>query len=213
MLRTLAITILHAIINKKSVTLLDKADQIQKLTETEPLTVDHIKKLSPHRPKYVIPYNQQKSKRYGLIMFNSDNRPNAAEEVQTLELALTAAGFIVQISQWSNARELLKEIKKALRCAAADCSMLFVCLMSHGSRGELAGSTGAPIAMNKVLQQLSDLLPTFLPLVSRSFHQNVLVLLATANDTQCARVKKTWPKSKNLKLLKSIDFNIKYQNM
>ena len=129
------------------------------------MSIEQIGVLSPHSVKYVIPYNQTKSKRYGLIIFNPHNRPRAAEEADYLKQSLENAEFDVLIRQWSDSEELHKEIQQALTDLAADCSLLFVCIMAHGSRGELVGSTGAPIAINDVLQHLTIHLSMTLPVV------------------------------------------------
>ena len=138
--------------------------------------MEHIKKLSPHSPKYVIPYNQQRSKRYGLIMLNSYKRPNAAKEASYFEQLLKIAEFNVFKIQWSHSKDLHEELEKALTHLTADCSLLLVCLMAHGSRGELAGSTGAPIPINNVLKHLTKRLSMTLPVVT--FMSSFVVLLS-----------------------------------
>ena len=130
------------------------------------MSIEQIGVLSPHSVKYVIPYNQKKSRRYGLIIFNSHNRQNAAKEANDLEQSLENADFVVLKREWSNSKALYKEIEKALTHWAADCSLLFVCIMAHGSRGELVGSTGAPIAIIDVLQHLTIHLSMTLPVVT-----------------------------------------------
>ena len=141
------------------------------------MSIEQIGVLSPHSVKYVIPYNQKKSRRYGLIMFNPHNRRRAAEEANYLEQSLKNAEFYVLKRQWSHSEELHKEIEKALTLLATDCSLLFVCLMAHGSRGGLAGSTGAPIAINDILQHLTKHLSMTLPVVNfiSSFVINISV--------------------------------------
>ena len=129
------------------------------------MSIEQIGVLSPHSVKYVIPYNQKKSRRYGLIIFNSHNRHNAAKEANDLEQSLENADFVVLKREWSNSKALYKEIEKALTHWAADCSLLFVCIMAHGSRGELVDSNGAPIAINNVLHHLTIRLSMTLPVV------------------------------------------------
>ena len=130
------------------------------------MSIEQIGVLSPHSVKYVIPYNQKKSRRYGLIIFNSHNRPNAAKEASYLKRSLKIAEFKVKKRRWSHSKALYEEIEEALTHLAADCSLLFVCIMAHGSRGELVDSNGAPIAINNVLHHLTIRLSMTLPVVT-----------------------------------------------
>ena len=52
-----------------------------------------------------------------------------------------------------------------LRLSIGDCSLLFVCLMSHGRRGTLVDSRSSEIPINDILNQLSNTIPQHLPLV------------------------------------------------
>ena len=147
------------------VTFTDLLIQRQNITETESLTVDQIQVLSPLSTQYIIPYKQEKSKRYGLILFRSENRSGAAAEADDLEQALEAAGCKVMKMEWYEARELQGMIDSAMDRIVGDCSLLIVCLMSHGSRGVLKGQGGEEIAVNDILHQFTYTLPESVPLV------------------------------------------------
>ena len=143
----------------------DREIQIQKITETESLTVGQIQQLSPHSSQYIIPHKQQKSKRYGVILFRSEGRRGAVAEADDLQQALQATGCDVIKMEWSEATELHNMIESALSRIVTDCSLLIVCLMSHGSRGALADCHGKRIPVNDILHQFSCSLPQETPLV------------------------------------------------
>ena len=113
-----------------------------RIIETESLTTEQIQQLSPHSSQYIIPYNKKKSKRYGVIFFRSEGRLGAAAEADDLEQSLLVTGCDVIKMEWSKATELHNMKESALSRIVADCSLLIVCLMSHGSRGALADCHG-----------------------------------------------------------------------
>ena len=67
--------------------------------------------------------------------------------------------------EWSEGRELQCMIESALSRIVSDCSLLIVCLMSHGCRGVLSGSDGEEIPVNDILHQFTYTLPDYLPMV------------------------------------------------
>ena len=67
--------------------------------------------------------------------------------------------------EWSDAIEIHSMIESALSRIAGDCSLLIVCLMSHGSRGAIVGSKGERIPVNNILHQFTLMLPQEIPLV------------------------------------------------
>ena len=139
--------------------------EIQKITETESLTRDQIQQLSPHSSQYIIPHKQKKSKRYGLILFSTAGRQGAVEEADDLEQALKTTGCDVIKMEWSDAAELHNMIESTLSRIVCDCSLLVVCLMSHGSRGEIASSHGEKMCVNDVLHKLSYQMSSDSPMV------------------------------------------------
>ena len=139
--------------------------EIQNITETESLTRDQIQQLSPHSSQYIIPHKQKNSKRYGLILFSTADRQGAVAEADDLEHALQTTGCDVIKMEWSDAAELHNMIESALSRIAVDCSLLIVCLMSHGSRGEIASSHGEKMCVNDVLHKLSFQMSIDTPMV------------------------------------------------
>ena len=145
----------------------DKEVQINKIRETESLTVEQIQQLSPHSSQYIIPHKQRKSKRYGLILFSTAGRQGAVAEAVDLEHALQTTGCDVIKMEWFYAAELHNMIESALTQIVGDCSLLIMCLMSHGSRGTLAGNDGERIPVNDMLHQLTINLAKHIPMVCR----------------------------------------------
>ena len=144
---------------------------INELAEKERLTIDHIKELSPHSSQYIVPYNQKMSKRYGLILYTTYNRPGAQTEADNMEQSLLTAGFDVEKMEWKAAWELHNKLRNTLQRIACDCSLLVLCLMSHESIGALHGGDrdgiSLPIPINDVLHYPSQLIAEFIPMVRK----------------------------------------------
>ena len=139
--------------------------EIERITETESLTVEQIQQLSPYSSQYIIPHKQKKSKRYGLVLFSTAGRQGAVAEADDLQQALQTTGCDVIKMEWSDAAELHNMIESALSRIVVDCSLLIVCLMSHGCRGEIASSHGEKICVNDVLHKLSFQMSSDTPMV------------------------------------------------
>ena len=139
--------------------------QIHSLIETEPLTIQHIKKLQPHSNVSIVPYNQEKSKRYGIILFNTSNRPGAPEEADNLYQALTIAGTQTSKHEFSGSLELQNIISDTIQVVVGDCSLLVGGVMAHGGRGSISSGEREEIPSSTILQQLAHHLPKFIPLV------------------------------------------------
>ena len=140
---------------------------ICEIIEREPLNHSQIEELSPYSSQYVIPHNQTKTKRYGLILYNSEDRHGADEEADNFKQALEAAGCDVIKLQWSNTSELGSMIDSSLTRIVGDCSLLIVAVMTHGYTGALSGSEGSVIPINDLLFQFNHELPPHTPLVSK----------------------------------------------
>ena len=137
---------------------------IKELAEREPLTIPNIQELSPHSSQFILPYNQKISKRYGLILYTTYNRPGAQEEADNMEQSLHTAGFDVEKTEWKDTYILNSSLEQIAR----DCSLLVMCLMSHGSRGVLhGGDSHGIIRIYDVLQHLSQLIAEFIPMVRK----------------------------------------------
>ena len=107
--------------------------------------MEQIKELSPYSSHYIIPHNQKKARRHGLILYNSADRSGAEVEAQNLKQALETAGNEVIKMEWSSANELHSMIESAVGGILDKCSLLVVCLMAHGSRGVIQGEDGSKI--------------------------------------------------------------------
>ena len=98
-------------------------------------------------------------------MYNPSSRDGAVEEADNLKSGLEAVGCQVIREQWRTKVQLSKLIDEGLR-SAVGCSLLMVCIMSHGHAGKLKCEDGDGfIVINDVLFQFSRKLPKNLPLV------------------------------------------------
>ena len=141
--------------------------KIEQIIEQEPLSAGHIEVLSPYNTQYVVPHNQTRMKRYGLILYNKQHRHGAEEEADNFKQALEAAGCDVTKLEWTNAAELGSMIDSSLEGIVGDCSLLIVAVMTHGYRGALRGSENSEIPINDILFQLQHTLPKHTPLVRK----------------------------------------------
>ena len=149
-----------------------KQERIEDIVEREPLTMNHIQELSPHSDRYIIPRNQSNCKMSALILYNPENRRGAEKEADYMKESLTAAGFSdINRLQWTECDGLHSMIDSHLdiilpqQQGDRNCSLLMLCLMSHGGRGSLV-CRGKKIPINDILHKLKYRLPDYLPLVS-----------------------------------------------
>ena len=129
----------------------NEESKILDMLEHEPLTADEMKQLSPHTKRYPIPHNQALTKQYALILYNPVQR----------------ARFEVIKCEWSITPDMRKEMEKRLKEVKDKCSLITVCIMSHGYRGNIVGETGENLPINVVLDQLNEreTFPLHLPMV------------------------------------------------
>lgn len=154
----------------------ERERELLSIIRQEPLTVENMKTMAPLTERYVIPYNQSKSKRYGLVLDNTPSRPGAKEEADCMEQSLKTAGFDVIRREWFNVDELQSIIDKALYGIKDDCSLLTVCLMSHGRRGD----EGQEIPISRILDQFTYILPEYVPMVSDERIQSVVFVYSSS---------------------------------
>ena len=105
-------------------------------------------------------------KNFGLILYNPSDREGAVEEADNLQSGLQAVGCQVFREEWTTKRELSTLIDKGVR-KAAGCSLLVVCIMSHGTAGTLRCEEGETrdIVINDVIQKLRGKQSELTPLV------------------------------------------------
>ena len=112
----------------------EKGQKIDMIIQTEALTINGMERFSPHCSQYLIPYNQGRCKRYALILYNLTQRSGGEAEADYLEATLNTAGCDVIKLEWQDTSELHNLIDSSLSLISKSCSLLIVCLMSHGSR-------------------------------------------------------------------------------
>ena len=104
--------------------------------------------------------------RFGIILYNRSDREGAVEEADNLQSGLQAVGCQVFREEWTTKRELSTLIDKGVR-KAAGCSLLVVCIMSHGTAGTLkCQDDNGYIVFNDVLLEFTRKVAKDVPMVS-----------------------------------------------
>ena len=99
-----------------------------------------------------------------MILYNPSDRDGAVEEADNLQSGLQAVGCQVFREEWTTKRELSTLIDKGVK-KAAGCSLLVVCIMSHGTAGTLKFQDGY-IVFNDVLLEFTRKVAKDVPMVS-----------------------------------------------
>ena len=160
-----------------NITFLDREALVQNLTGKYPLSLKQVVQLSQNSSHYVVPYKSSRSRHFGLILCNISDREGANEEANNIKIALESIGCEVIKIEWSAAHELGAKMDSILDSGILrNCSLLTVCMMTHGYRGVFSGSHGTEVPVNDVLNQLSVSLPDYLPLVSMSGWRVLLLI-------------------------------------
>ena len=92
-----------------------------------------------------------------LVFYNPRGREGADEEANELQGGLEATGFKVNRNVWTTKNELRQLITATVR-GMERCSLLFVCIMSHGRAGALKTTDGdgdSAMIINDVLHQFN----------------------------------------------------------
>ena len=106
-----------------------------------------------------------KSEKFGLILYNPSDREGAVEEADNLQSGLQAVGCQVFREEWTTKAELSKLIRDGLQ-RITDCTLLIVCIMSHGTAGALrCDDDSRSVAFNDVMFEFTRKLPPELPMV------------------------------------------------
>ena len=114
-------------------------------------------------------------------MYNPSSRDGAVEEADNLKSGLEAVGCQVIREQWRTKVQLSKLIDEGLR-SAVGCSLLMVCIMSHGRAGNLKCEPHCEggdsfIVINDIIQKFKTKLPKDLPMVrSLSYFANLSLI-------------------------------------
>ena len=103
--------------------------------------------------------------KYGLILYNPSDRDGAVEEADNLQSCLKAVGCQVIREEWKKKAEIYRLIDDGAR-RAAECSLLIVCVMSHGTAGTLRSEDGdGCVLINDLMVRLTRSIPDNLPMV------------------------------------------------
>ena len=118
--------------------------------------------------------------KYGLILYNPSDRDGALEEADNLQSGLKAVGCQVFKAEWTTKAEISKQNKDGLQ-RITDCTLLIVCIMSHGTAGALrCDDDNRSVALNDVMFEFTRKLPPELPMVRTlcSFLTNIHVTIS-----------------------------------
>ena len=81
--------------------------------------------------EYIVPYHKQNTKCYGLILYNTNDRINSAEEAKVVETNLHNADFQTRKVEWGSALKLPHILHEHLSGHTDQMSLLMVSIMSH----------------------------------------------------------------------------------
>ena len=90
----------------------DKSLILEELIATHPLDTDDITHLFDLSDRYIVPYLQTNVKRYGIVLYNTENREGAESEAKTMNNCLVTAGFHTKMKEWKYSSELFLEISE-----------------------------------------------------------------------------------------------------
>lgn len=127
---------------------------------------DVVERLYPHTSSYFIPRGQKKAKMIAILCYNKfeqetsnqSPRDGAEEEAGYMTRGLRDCGFTVRtpLVDWTF-EELLQAVGQLIDSVKDECSVLVLCLMSHGEKGILFDKDGNKGEINEVLKQLNKL--------------------------------------------------------
>ena len=146
--------------------LAERQNTLCRLIESEDLSSDNIKELSPHSHQYIIPKIQGAARQHAFIFYNSQDREGAHDEADMLEKTFTNMRFNVSRQEWKDVREFDDTIIESLKRIADNCSVVAICIMAHGKTGIITGENGSQLPINDILHQCTTHLPKYIPLVS-----------------------------------------------
>ena len=126
-----------------------KTELERALLENGILTAEMPAKLYEHTSiRYPIPRHNENCKIYAVIAYNTHcgdvPRPDAGVEFADLYNALRSAGFLIlPVMIDFSACDFLSAMKERIRQIKRSCSLLLICIMSHGSEGVIYDVNGA----------------------------------------------------------------------
>ena len=88
--------------------------------------------------------------------------------VDDYKFYLQVIDFSVHTVKWNSTVELQRKVHDELDRVRADCYMLVVSVMSHGSYASLEGSDGSELPVNDLLHQLIQSVCSQVPMVGTS---------------------------------------------
>ena len=121
-----------------------KSSVLEELIKKHSLDKDDIKQLFDHSDRYIIPYQQIHVKRFGLVLYNTENRDGAEAEAKIMNKSLVETGFATRMKEWTYSYELFGEMSETTlaEMVSNGLSLLVISIMSHGTAGTLRSEDG-----------------------------------------------------------------------
>lgn len=132
-----------------------------------------VRSLYPHVDAFFIPRGQAKAKMHTFIWFNTFEsvsslhsvRIGASNEARNMMQALKKMNFTMrQPSVDLTSREFIDCLKDYIQQIKDQCSVLLICIMSHGGDGVIYDKCNNIIEMNEIIKTTEEL-PNYLPVV------------------------------------------------
>ena len=126
---------------------------------------DVIARLYPHTTSYFIPRGQEKAKMFAFVCYTTFDREGARIEANVITKGLQECGFTVRgpLIDWTF-DELILYLREHIDEVKDQCSVIFVCLMSHGENGVIKDKDGNKGEINTILKEL-DKVKAAIPVV------------------------------------------------
>lgn len=148
---------------------------------------DIVEKIYPHVSSYFIPRGQEKAKMYAYVCYITFDRNGAREEAGYIIRAFHESGFTVRpaLINWTFT-ELIDFLNQHISQDKDDCSVIFICIMSHGGNGiihDKDGNKGEVDDVQKVLTKLKPHIPAVSSWTSSSieyFSDQIICSLSVA---------------------------------
>jgi len=134
-----------------------------------PMATAVIEVMSSVSDHFIIPPVQKKARKYAFVCYTSVQRKGALGEAETLAEVLRSKGFIVDLKEWKCFGDLRNWLVERTNKVRSRCSVVSVCLLSHGFGGNLIGENNSRGEIAEIIDETRKVIPPMIPLVSRTF--------------------------------------------
>lgn len=138
-------------------------------------SLEIIKGLYNQTNSFFIPRGQGKAKMQALIYYNTftasgstlPRRYDAEDEAENIDEGLREGGFTVRpiLVDWAR-EEYLVHLQNNLKAIKTECSVLVMCIMSHGGNAFVYDKNGVVVEINEIMNIIDSELANLIPVVS-----------------------------------------------